>query len=150
MFVVCFTVLDLIVRSWADQRVLKLPLRSGIPSLFRFAGYGNDLHQRIGFMANQHFGARLVIAYLFIDHKNAAGQVGPASSLCAGWLSKLRGFMICHHNVILSWETVRARVGLPVGYFPPSEVSWEHRLGTGGPWIKPDAREDRAIACWAS
>ena len=43
---------ELIVRSWVDQEVLQLALRSGIPSLILFAVYESVLHKGIGFMSN--------------------------------------------------------------------------------------------------
>jgi len=80
----------LIVRSWADQEVLQFALRSGIPCLILDAVHGSALQKKISFMANPNFGARLADVWMAIDHKNAAGRIGPASSFCANWLCALR------------------------------------------------------------
>jgi hypothetical protein len=68
----------------ASQEVLQLALESGIPSLIMSAVHGDVSRQEISFMANLHFGAGFVHAPIAIDHKNAAGRIGSASSLYAG------------------------------------------------------------------
>jgi hypothetical protein len=76
----------LIVRSWADQEVLQLTLRRGIPCLILDAVHVSALQKKISFMANPDFGVRLADAHLVIapkTHCYAAGWTGPASSFCA-------------------------------------------------------------------
>jgi hypothetical protein len=69
-------------------------------------------------MADQHFEARLADAQVAIDHMNAVRRIEPASNLCAGWRSMVRGFMLFHATIIIGREAVRARVVLTVGEFP--------------------------------
>jgi len=112
---------DLIVRSWADQQVLQLALRRGIPRLILDAVHSSAFQEKISFMANPDFGARLADAHLVIAPKNhcyAAGWIGSASSSWAGWFSSARDFVISHATKIIDWETARASRGLTVGYFP--------------------------------
>src|SRR5450759_2908852 len=98
----------LIVRSWADQEVLQLTLRRGIPCLILDAVHVSALQKKISFMANPDFGVRLADAHLVIapkTHCYAAGWTGSASSLCAGGFSRARGSMVFHAPKSICWET---------------------------------------------
>lgn len=128
----------LIVRSWADQEDLQAALRRGIPSLILEAVNSSAFQQKISFMANPDFGARLADAHLVIapkTHCYGAGWFGPASIMCAGGFSRARGSEVFHATKIICWETARASRGLTVGCFPHLRFVPEHRPVTGGSWI---------------
>jgi hypothetical protein len=142
----------LIVRSWADQEDLQAALRRGIPSLILEAVNSSAFQQKISFMANPDFGARLADAHLVIapkTHCYGAGWFGPASIMCAGGFSRARGSEVFHATKIICWETACASRGLTVGCFPPFEVcpgtptgyAWvvdfEIRFGLRGKRLRP-------------
>src|ERR1039458_7309563 len=90
--------------------------------------------------AHQHLGAESPEEIVVLRHENVLGRICLGLQGGAGWLSSARSSSVLHGTIIISWETLLGRVGVHRGGFPPYEVFPDHRLGTGGRWIKPGTR----------
>src|ERR1039458_7943234 len=88
--------------------------------------------------AHQHLGAESPEEIVVFSHENVLGRICLGLQGGAGWLSRARSTSVFHDTIIIRRETMLGRVGVHRGGFPPYEVFPEHRLGTGGRWVRSE------------